>query len=74
MCAKRPLGCCNFCSSSATLRPVFTAVELATDRSTALRLGILRWGSGVLNMLWSREAGLPILSKPRSFVALGAMP
>jgi cell filamentation protein len=51
MWGKRTVGCCNLCSSCTTLRPVSTAVELATARSTAWRLGVLRWRSGVLGML-----------------------
>ncbi len=43
-------GCFNRRSSSAIDWPVSKAVELATERSTALRLGFLRGCVGVLSM------------------------
>lgn len=55
MWGNRTVGCFNLCSNSTTLWPVSTAVELATDRSTALRLGVLRWGAVDLGMLWVCE-------------------
>lgn len=45
ICGKRTAACCNRCSSCATFWPVSTAVELATDRSTARGLGALRGGT-----------------------------
>lgn len=51
MWANRATGCCSFCSSWDTGRPVSTAVELATARSKALGLGVLRWSAVVLIML-----------------------
>lgn len=50
MCAYRVRGCCSRFSNSATLWPVSNAVELATARSTAFRLGFLGCGIGVLRM------------------------
>lgn len=49
-CANRGRDCCSRFSSSATLWPVSNAVELATARSTAFRLGFLGCGVGVLHM------------------------
>lgn len=59
MCGNRA-GCFNRRSSSAMAWPVSKAVELATERSTALRLGFLRRGVGVLGM--NRAFGLIIKS------------
>ncbi len=55
MWGKRAVGCCKLRSSWPMLCPVSTAVELATARSTALRLGFLRLGAVVLGMLWLNE-------------------
>ncbi|MDP2092748.1 MAG: hypothetical protein Q8K50_02480 [Hydrogenophaga sp.] len=58
MCANRVRGCCNRFSSSTTLWPVSNAVELATARITAFRLGFFGCSVGVLRM-W-RASGLTI--------------
>jgi hypothetical protein len=50
MCGNRT-GCCKRRSSSAMGWPVSTAVELATERSTAFGLGFLRLGSVALGMV-----------------------
>lgn len=54
-------GCFNRSSNSAMDWPVSKAVELATERSTALRLGVLRCGVGVLGM--NKAFGLIINSR-----------
>jgi hypothetical protein len=62
MWAKRAEGACfKHCSSWATLRPVSTAVELATERCTALRLGVLIGACVVFNMLCVGNLGAMIL-------------
>jgi hypothetical protein len=50
MCGNRA-GCCNRRSSSAMHWPVSSAVELATERSTAFWLGFFRLGSVTLGMM-----------------------
>lgn len=60
MCGNRA-GCFNRSSNSAMDWPVSKAVELATERSTALRLGVLRSGVGVLGM--NKAFGLIINSR-----------
>ena len=62
MWAKRAEGACfKHCSSWATLRPVSTAVELATARRTALRLGLLTGGCVVFIMVFAGDLGVAIL-------------
>ena len=62
MWAKRAEGAClKLCSSWATLRPVSTAVELATERCTALRLGVLIGGWVVFNIVCAGDLGAVIL-------------
>jgi len=62
MWAKRAEGACfKRCSSWATLDPVSTAVELATARCTALRLGLLIGGCVVFNMVCVGDLGAVIL-------------
>lgn len=56
MWAKRTEGFCSFFSSWATGRPVSTAVELATARSTALRLGVLRSGEEFLGIMLGQKS------------------
>ena len=71
MWAKRGEGWRSFCSSSAMLWPVSTAVELATARITALRLGFLRWGSVALSMMGSCRLRDDTLPKFSRFAAAG---
>lgn len=50
MCGNFAEPCFKRCSTSATLWPVSKAVELATARSTAFRLGFLRGGVEVFRI------------------------
>lgn len=54
MCGNR-LGCSNRRSNSAMGWPVSKAVELATARRTAFRLGFFGWGISVLATLWFQQ-------------------
>lgn len=63
MCAKRCEGWRSFCSSCATFWPVSTAVELATARIKAFRLGCLRLSTVVLIMVLLRVVNGSILQK-----------
>lgn len=69
MWANRAEGWRSFCSSSAMLWPVSTAVELATARITALRFGFLRLGSVALSMVWSGLSEACTLPKFGRFAA-----
>ena len=70
MCVNRVRACCSrsssSSSSSATLWPVSNAVELATARNTAFRLGFLGCDVGVLPI--GRASGL-LMGKVLNFEA-----
>ncbi len=70
MCAKRCVERCSFCSICATDWPVSTAVELATDRNKAFRLGCLRLGSVVLSIGLVGVVSEWILTKRKGGVAV----
>lgn len=70
MCANRCVGCCSFSSICATVWPVSTAVELATARNKAFRLGCLRLGSVVLSIGLEGVVSGWILTKRKGGVAV----